>query len=362
MNDDITKLLEQELSKVSNIDTKKELFELLEDIKSNSGEENSAGQKIETIVNTFIREVKRLKSNTINKKKIIKLILELEINDLETVKQIYNLSGHPFDYEDEVLSDIYDETLRLFINEELYSEPLENTYGVIHDVNQSNFEKYKICFLLTLEFLVFKNKKLRYKQKTNKKAIEDKKYQELIDKIFVELYFSDAIDCEEHESNLFDVVDNYTNFETIYLEYENSLCKSTKKYVQLRQLQMIILLGILELIYKPKFKSSNIIRTTLNNAKNNYIHQALINIINYDDDISFNMVLSDYEQMYLNEDEEKNHQTFINYFTEVIISLKDLLKEIDELNKYPELEKLSNQYIINYVTKYKKLIDKSARK
>lgn len=359
MASNITELLMKELDQIKSIDNKKELCDLLDNCFNDSNKKNSLGQKFETIKNTFIRDLKRIKSKEINKKKVIKLILELEISDFELIKKIYNLSGHPFDYEDEALSDIFDEALRLFINEDLYKNILEDTYEaaptLLKGEKQSHFDRYKICIHRTLEFYIEKNKKVR--KNTNiksKKHLQEERYNEFLEDLFLEIYFSN--DTDENDDNIFYESDSLEDIEKIYDEFLKSLCKTTTKYITLEQFKYVILLGLVEQIFKPNLKSSNMVRTTLDNAKRNYILQSLIDIINFDDEFSHGILLSNYEQMFLNNNIGVKNQLFIDYFTDIIKSLRNVVKG------YKELDDLSDESIVTIVTKYKNALDKVSKK
>lgn len=352
----IIKQLEQELDKISEKNNLKNLEIVLNDICSTMPAINSEGVKRETIKNKFLRDVQRLRGAEINKKKVIKIILQLEINDLVVIEKIYNLTGHPFSYQEEYLSDLYDEALRLYIDEVKENELLENTYESIPYTDdehiQTSLEKYKICIHRILKFYISKIRKERKELLIKNKKYKVNQFEKFLEDLFLELYYSSKTDENEYE--IFTKSESYSQMESFFDELE--LLNEGNRVIRFDQFKYVILLGIIEMILKPKTNNNNKIRNTLSLCKKNYIMQALINTINYDDEFSYGMFLSNYNEIFLKNNYLSRHQEFINYFTDVIVCLKRVITNFDELNS------LSKKDIVEFVSNYKESIDIIAKK
>ena len=90
------------------------------------------------------KKIQNVENDVIDRIYLIKLIIDLRIDDLEEVKSIYEFFGFPFDYK-VPLSDLYDETLMQFVKNNLYDGQLidDISYYDSDFKIENNQEKYE---------------------------------------------------------------------------------------------------------------------------------------------------------------------------------------------------------------------------
>lgn len=324
--------------------------ELLNNFVSHSPKHNVEKIKIETIKNEFIREIesKKDKSKLVDKKsRLIKLILELEIKDLSLIQKLYHACGYPFPYESEHLSDLYDENLRLFVEEDVYAEYFEDGFEtpeveIFDDLddedtkyNQSNLEKFKRSFMRYV-YVILQNKE----EPANT-------YERITNELFKKIYFEDF----DAFDNLFSESEYAEEFEWMYERHFSNLDEDKYKIIKLDVFRNVVLLGLIENICLPKGKKiKDIFRNTLDNNRN-YVKDVLFDIVNYDDYYSYESFQKNYRNVFCIKDKEQKHNLFINYFTDVINNLKK------EMRDFKELQCLTKQDIKLIVEDYKNTID-----
>ncbi len=362
-NNKIINQLLNELDQIKSPKTYEEIEKEIDYICSFCKEKNNQGRYITSIKNEFLRLCKGilindnssdLISKRIKKKRIIKFVLETEINDLEHVQRIYNLLGYPFPYNDQRLSDIYDQTLKLFIEEDLYngylestsmSMPIESIENEIEErekefwlnrkdkiVSQSNHEKYKICFYY---FLDSYNKKFGIKNK----------FYKIIEMLYQKIHFD-----EEIESQIFEESDYYDDIENIFELKVYGIDENKKITINFDKFRLAILLGLLDYILnnnkgKHKFTRINEMK------KDSYISEAFLDTINYDDDFSHDKLRKEYSLLFIIDNREEKNEIFINYFTDCLYNLQNILECLHDLT----YEQLKNNVIL-----YKKCLDLDA--
>lgn len=344
MNSKLTEFLNQELDKIEDNNTYEEANDLLSYLLSNMPQLNSVGKKRQSIVNEFLRELKKTQFVKPQKKRLIKLILDLEIDKLAVINKLYGIFNYPFPYSNLHLSDIYDEALRLFIDESLYNEPLEDTYEQLPHLDgepQSNHEKYKICFIRFVEYYIKKERN------------NFSRYDSFISKLFMKLYFDDDSENDEY---LFEENEYADELLDLYDHYVDALPKSTDKRIEFNQFKYVVLLGILEKIFSKQDKEKNYFRQIIMKSTESYVVQVLIDQVNYDNIYSYNFLNTFYNGIFLSCAKDELHELFVNYFTEVLISLQELIEGFDELDN------LTEDDLRTIVTSFKNTIDKYATK
>lgn len=344
MFNELTNLLNKELDEVETENNVKTIEDFLKYLLDNYEETNSFDKKRQSIVNEFLREIKKGTEGYTSKKRLIKLILDMEIDQLSFVEKLYSLFNYPFPYADGHLSDLYDETLRLFIDEKLYKEPLEDTFEALpylDDVKQSNYEKYKICFIRFVEHYIKKEKN------------NFNRYDNFISKLFMKIYFDDSSENDEY---LFEENDYAMDMIDIYDRYVDNLPKSSDKRIEFNQFKYVVLLSLLERIFISPNKEKNYFRQIIIKSNESYVVQALLDQINYENIFSYNFLNTFYHNIFLSDNQEQLNMLFINYFKEVLITLQDLMPGFEELDK------LDEQNIEDIVKDFKLIIDKYATK
>ena len=84
-------------------------------------------------------------------------------------------------------------------------------------------------------------------------------------------------------------------------------------------------------------------------------------MINYDDRIDESEFINVYSEVFLKEESiEKINKVFINYFTDVLSNLQDIV--IDNFNTYEEFEDLSKEDIRQIVISFKEKNDQEVIK
>lgn len=336
-------------------DLEKYLLETIQDMPKL----NSLGKNREKIVLAFVRDItkndkvgglKKQNPRIVEKNtRLIKLVLELEIKDLEVVKQIYNLSGHPFDLNS--LTNPYDAALKLFIDEDLYEGTLENThredifnenmFDLSNEKNiQTNLEKFKTVFIMYVREIIF----VQSNDGINR-------YNDFLEELFEELYFLNP----DSSDILYTDCSSYDDFEIAYLAHSNT-DSSEKKTIKIRQFTNLILLALLQKIFNIKFRGKKgLLRKIIENVEQSYVETVFLDMINYSDmfgEKAFNVA---YKEIFLSDsNKEKNHLIFINYFSELLYNLKELS---EDFSCYDEIENLSKKEILQLVTLFKEEID-----
>jgi len=342
-------LLEEELDLVENHSKIEEIEYLINKVCSELPLKNHCGKKIESIKNLFLRDVKRTKNFEIKKSRLIKFIIEIEINDLDVVEQLYNLFDFPFNYKENKLSNIYDEALYLLLTEVELDKPLEDTFERMPEEEidgiQTNLQKYRFCVLRFIKKIIELNK-------------EDSNYIKFINDLYLKLNFSsddnEYIDSEL-EYAIFYESEYADEIESIYDQYVDQFDETSYKKIEFSQFKFIIYLSLLEKLFIPKTSLSNPFRRMIDESKHSYVLSALINTINYDDDFSYNFLATVYNEIFLDDDYLNKHKLFINYFTDVLFETKKLFN-------YKELKLYTKTDLKKIVTEYKEIIDKKYSK
>lgn len=307
MNNINEKELNEVLENISHTDKVKEIYDYLYILIVNLSNTQTK-YKPKSIINEFLTELEKTKNFKPKKQRLIKLILDLKIKDLFVVEKIYSLFDYPFPYQEKVLSDLYDEALRLFIEENLYSEQLEDTYLKMpintDNIKQTNHDKYKICVLYFIRSYIEQHK-------------TKNKFEQFINKLFLEIYFSKKYD--DIEERIFSKSDYYASIEELYTNYIDEHT-SLKEKVEFDQFKYIMLFIVM--YSKLNKKTEPTFRKIFSLMDHSYVMQVLTETFLSDKYFSYNIIQTIYKNLFKN---EANKTLLNNYLNDVVYNIEELI-------------------------------------
>ncbi len=357
--------------------SRKEFYDYLYSIVE--GKVNNLGEKKAKIINNifskeerdyFIQDKELPISNTkkegqkitfsyLNKKRLIRLILDLEINQLDQIEKIYNFNGYPFNYEDNKLSDLYDEVLKFYVKEVIKNEELVDTYANEQGMKSEKFDKpntnnQKFKDKYTIVFTYY----IKEWIEQNKTGISE--FDKFINKLFLELYF---LDDNEFEYIIFP----QKELEELSIVYDSySSVYGTDKKVTFEQYRMVVLCGLIKDILGEKTK--NKFRSIIGDSDKSYVLQMLFDRLNDETDFSFNTLYTNHANFFIAnelmpnrkkpnqyvvsvEDQNDRHNLFIEYFTRTLGNV------VNQFQYFPWLKRITKKELKQIVINYKETVD-----
>lgn len=297
---------------------------------------------------------------------LIRLIIDLEVKDLDIAKKILNICNVSFDYE-LPLGNIYLEALHQFIKHDFYDGQLEDIYSY-------EYEKHYITDNhLKYEWLI---KDLMYNKRLNgldlienKKTLEqdvDKKQkteceliyknalvkQECSDFIYtLHLHKDRYLDTNKNISYLlYPMIDEYRAIRQNIEIYEN---ENSRTPIDVDDLINIIVITFIDNYYEKR-KESKQFRRVIEDIINDDYKKAFMGWLYTENYFSYNYFEKFYYYVFLKTSKEENDKLFYKMFTRILVNILS----IDYDGNHYEIQNLTESEIIRLLHMLKNDIDR----
>lgn len=311
-------------------------------------------KSIDKVIDEFTTIINRRQDveRPIGRLELIKLILDLKVLKLDDVKKMYEVCGYPFYYK-KTLGDYYDETLKMFVEYNLFDGEMPDNYRYVNEINydeiEDNYEKYE--YVLKNMYLTI------YRLKCGKGIDEEENL--LYNLAMLEDRFLDS--SKNIKSILYPDCEEMDIFRNYLLKYD---IENQGTYApEYQEIIHVILLTILDNFYEDR-KTCKMFRRVISDVPRSVYKKMFMDKLFVNEMFSYNYFESFYKKVFIGEDYEQKDKVLVDLFTKIFTNLKTINVPI-EIPKAVAMKmnfkflNLEVKEMVNYFKKIKYEIDKS---